>query len=365
LRVNSQETARTYVDAQISDASLRESDLLAFQIAIERGKPGAVMCAYNRLNSVSSCSNDYLLNRVLKRDWGFKGFVMSDWGAVPDLTAALSGLDQQSGSQLDKELYFADRLKTVAERDRRYAARLRDMNRRILYAVYANGLDRSPGTAGPLNSASNLALAGEAAREGIVLLRNERNALTLTGSARSIVLIGGYANAGVLSGGGSSQVHMDNGPAVLVPLGGEGPFANATGEGYHRSSPMKAIKAKVPKAQVTYRRGNYISEAVKAARRSDVAIVFATQWTTEGFDVPDLSLPGNQDAFIAAVADANPNTIVVLQTGGGGSDALAQQDSGGDRGLVPWGTWRRGNRIGAVRRNESEWPSANDFSREL
>ena len=99
--LNGQETGRKYVDVKISEGAARESDLLAFQIGIEQGQPGSVMCAYNRVHGEQACANDWLLNKVLKQSWGYKGFVMSDWGAVPNLEAALKGLDQQSGEQLD------------------------------------------------------------------------------------------------------------------------------------------------------------------------------------------------------------------------------------------------------------------------
>lgn len=315
--LNGQETARSFVNSRISDANARESDLLAFQIAIERGHPGAVMCAYNKINAIQACGNDYLLNRVLKTDWGYRGFVMSDWGAVHSLDFALKGLDQQSGAQLDPKLFFGADLAKAAASDDAYRARLHDMNRRILYAIYANGLDTHPvQPGGAIPKAANLDIAEAVAREGIVLLRNRGNALPLATSAKRIAVIGGYADTGILSGAGSSQVHMDGGAATTVPLGGAGPFAGLIAEQYHRSTPpLAAIKAKAPGATVTYRAGFYISDAVEQARKADVAIVFANQWQTEGLDQPDLSLPRGQDALIAAVTAANPNTIVVLQTG--------------------------------------------------
>lgn len=224
--LNGQETGRKFVDARIADAAARESDLLAFQLGIEIGQPGAVMCAYNRVNGAPACANDWLLNQVLKRDWRYKGFVMSDWGAVPGLSAAMSGLDQQSGAQLDKELYFGPRLDNAARTDAAHMARLDDMNRRILWAVYANGLDTNPARPGAaIDFAVHAEVAAEVARQGIVLLRNERNALPLTAAAKHIAVIGGYADSGVLSGAGSSQVQGRDGPAVTIPLGNQGPFA--------------------------------------------------------------------------------------------------------------------------------------------
>lgn len=315
--LNGQETGRKFVDSRIGEAAARESDLLAFRIGMEIGRPGSVMCAYNRVNGEPACASDWLLNRILKGAWGYKGFVMSDWGAVPGLDAALKGLDQQSGEQLDTGVFFGDRLAAAAGSDAVYAKRLDDMNRRILWAIYDNGLDRSPAKpGGAIDVAANAAVAQRVAEQGIVLLRNERNVLPLAATARRIAVIGGYADTGVLSGAGSSQVQGEGGPALSIPVGGEGPFASFIVQSYHRSVPLKAMKALAPQADFRFRDGRYIAEAVAQAKMADVAIVFANQWATEGFDQPDLSLPTGQDALIDAVARANPNTIVVLQTGG-------------------------------------------------
>lgn len=314
--LNGQETGRKFADVMISDEAAHESDLLAFKIGMEIGNPGSVMCAYNRVHGEQACASDYLLNKILKQEWGYKGFVMSDWGAVPNLESALKGLDQQSGSQLDPALFFGDKLAAAAQSDPAYAARLDDMNKRILWAIYANGLDKYPvAKGGEIDFQANGEVALETARQGIVLLRNERGVLPLSKSAKSIAVIGGFADSGVLSGAGSSQVQGEGGAAVTIPLSGSSPWAGFLVQAYHRSSPLAAIKAIVPNAQVRFRDSRFIADAVEQAKRAEVAIVFATKWSSEGFDQPDLSLPDGQDALIAAVADANPNTIVVLETG--------------------------------------------------
>jgi beta-glucosidase len=315
--LNGQETGRKLVDVKISESAARESDLLAFQIGIEIGQPGSVMCAYNLVHGQHACANDWLLNKVLKRDWRYKGFVLSDWGAVPAVDAALNGLDQQSGAQLDPQVFFDKPLADAAKNDKAYAARLDDMNKRVLTAIYANGLESDPATkGGAIDEEAHAAVAEEVAKQGIVLLRNERNVLPLARTAQRIAVIGGYADTGVLSGAGSSQVQGEGGPAIAIPLGGTSRFAAFLSQAYHRSVPLAAIKALAPQAEVRYRDGRYVSEAVTQAKQADIAIVFATQWASEGLDQPDLSLPNGQDALIAAVAAANPNTIVVLETGG-------------------------------------------------
>lgn len=317
LGFNGQETGRHYVDVQIEEGSARESDLLAFQIGMEIGQPGSVMCAYNRVRGEQSCASDWMLNKVLKQDWGFKGFVMSDWGAVPNVDAAQKGLDQQSGEQLDTDIFFGEKLAQKAAADKAWARRLDDMNVRILTAMYALGLDKHPPVRGTaIDYSANADVAEDAAKQGIVLLRNERDVLPLAGTAKNILIVGGLATNGVLSGGGSSQVIGEGGPAASIALGGTGLFAPFQNIVYHRSSPFEAIKKRAPEATVRFRNGRYISEAVTAAKSADLVIVFANQWSGEGFDQPDLSLPDGQDALVEAVASANPNTVVVLQTGG-------------------------------------------------
>lgn len=314
--LNDQETGRHFANVVIDETAARESDLLAFEIAIERGQPGSIMCSYNRVNGPYACDNSHLLNDVLKDEWKYKGFVMSDWGAVPGLDAALHGLDQQSGAQLDAKTWFDAPLGEAVAKDSTYAARLGEMSRRILRSIFEIGLDAYPPKAQPIDFATNAKVAEEEARQAIVLLRNEHGTLPLDASPKRIAVIGGYADSGVMSGGGSSQVQGEGGPAVAVPLGGDGPFADFIAQQWHRGSPLAAFARRAPKAEVTFRDGRYVSEAVAAARKADLAIVFATQWMTEGFDAADLSLPQGQDELIAAVTAANPRTIVVLETGG-------------------------------------------------
>ncbi|MBE7220129.1 MAG: glycoside hydrolase family 3 C-terminal domain-containing protein, partial [Caulobacteraceae bacterium] len=176
------------------------------------------------------------------------------------------------------------------------------------------GTATAPSAAAPSPEAG-AAVARREATRGIVLLKNE-GLLPLLADAKSIAVIGGHADAGVISGAGSSQVAEQGGPAVVVPMGGEGFMAFLRNVYYHGSSPLKALQARIPAASIHYVDASYPSAAAALARKSDVAIVFATQWMLEGYDSPDISLPDGQDVLIAAVAAANPRTIVVLETGG-------------------------------------------------
>ncbi|QDZ08754.1 beta-glucosidase [Sphingomonas panacisoli] len=315
--LNSQETGRHILDARIDEASLRESDLLAFQIAIEKGNPGSVMCAYNKVNGDYACENDWLLNKVLKRDWGYRGWVMSDWGAVhSSAKAANNGLDQQSGQELDSKIFFDAPLREDVTSGKVSEKRLDDMVVRYLTGLIETGLYDNPVPEKllPIPYAKNALVAERAAEAGIVLLKNEGNILPLAGVKR-IVVIGGRADVGVLSGGGSSQVRSVGGVPVEIPLssGAAASFARIT---YHNSSPLRALRAAMPGTVITFVDGQDKAAAADAASKADLAIVFATQWATEAQDVPDLSLPYGQDALIEAVAAAQPKTAVVLETGG-------------------------------------------------
>lgn len=314
--LNDLETGRQFLNAKISEAGLRESDLLAFEIAVKRGDPGSVMCSYNLVNGAYACGSDFLLNKVLKRDWGFKGWVMSDWGAVHGVADALNGLDQQSGQQLDKAVYFHLPLQEAAKTDKAYATRLDDMNQRILRSMIAVGVIEHPPVKTPLDREAGAKVAQTTAAQGMVLLRNQNNLLPLAASAKRIVVIGGHADLGVMSGAGSSQVAPREGPSVTDVMGGEGALSFIRRAMYMPSSPLKALRAGAPQAKVTFDDGRYPSAAAELAKNADVAIIFATQWMMEAYDSPDLSLPSGQDELIAAVAAANPNTIVVLETGG-------------------------------------------------
>jgi beta-glucosidase len=312
--LNDQETGRTTISAQIGEQAMRESDLLAFELAIERGKPGSVMCSYNKINGDWACENDYLLNQVLKRDWKYPGFVMSDWGGVHSAAKAVNaGLDQESAGEIfDKEVYFDAPLKTALAKGEVKQTRIDDMVKRILRSFFAAGVFEHPAKKAPIDERANLAVARETLEAGAVLLRNENGLLPLDAAKlESIAVIGAHADKGVLAGGGSSLVSAKGGNAVpgLKPTDWPGPIM------YHPYAPLKALQAMAPKANVQFASGDDVAAAAALAAKSKVAVVFVQKWAGEAFDAPDLSLPDNQDALVAAVAKANPHTIVVLENG--------------------------------------------------
>lgn len=315
VSLNSHETNKWFLDAVIDPVAHRESELLAFQIAIERSDPGSLMCAYNKINGAYACGNDPLLNGAIKQAIGFKGFIMSDWKAVYSWDFALKGLDQHSGVQLDQQEWFVAPLREAYAQGKFTKERLSDMVRRILCAIYATGIDRWSGLGPPVDMEAHHQAVLDVARQGIVLLKNDGSILPLAGKKR-VALIGGHAHLGVMGGGGgSSQTIPPTGYALVVPLGGGGLLGGLRREVFIGPSPMAELKRLLPEASIVYNSGEYPSEAAALARRSDVAIVVANKFESEGFDSPDLSLPHGQDALIDAVASVNPNTIVVLQTG--------------------------------------------------
>ncbi len=309
--LNDQETGRMVLDARIGEAALRESDLLAFQIAIETGRPGAVMCAYNQVNDDYACQSPFLLTRVLKGEWRYPGWVMSDWGAAHSLEASvLAGLDQQSPQAGDTD-WFAG-LHTAVEKGAIPRAKVRDMAYRVVRSVIAVGAFDDPARpGGAIDRAAHAEVAQSSAEAGMVLLKNDR-LLPLSGSVKRIVLIGGHADKWVLTGGGSSQV---------APYGGLQHEGDARGlaamiqPGYIPSSPMAALRTMRPDLQISFDDGTDPARAAAAAAAADVAIVFAEKVQSEGADAADLRLPDRQDALITKVAASNPRTAVVLETG--------------------------------------------------
>ena len=316
---NDQETGRGQLSVTIADAAGRMSDLLALQIANEIGDPGSVMCSYNRVNGVYACENEYLLNEALKKDWGFKGWVMSDWGATHStIPAANNGLDQQSGLPFDTAAYFKEPLKEAVNNGWVLPTRLDDMAGRVLHALFEHGVmdNPVPVPSNNIDFKKHGLISQKDAEEGIVLLKNDpvnnEKLLPIAKSVKKIAIIGSHANVGVLSGGGSSQVYPLGGMAVqgLGPKVFPGPMV------YFPSSPMKALEARYPNARISFDEGTNIEAAGQLSAESDLVLIFANQWTAEGIDAPDLSLPDNQDVLISTVSAANPKTVVVLQTGG-------------------------------------------------
>jgi beta-glucosidase len=308
--LNDQETGRNTLDAVLNERAMQETDLLGFQIAIGMAKPAGVMCSYNRVNGDYACENTYTLTDVLKDAWGFKGFVLSDWdGTHSTVKAALAGLDMEQPG--DK--YFGAPLQAAVIAGTVPEARLDDMVHRIVRSMFACGVVDHPPARRAVDPFAGRDDARKIEEESLVLLKNEGGVLPLaSGGAKTIAVIGGRADFGVLSGGGSAQVDAPGGRVGGsewgVPV-------------YFPSSPLRYLREQAgSEAAVSFDAGTDVAEAAKAAAKAQVVVVFVTQWMSEGMDRLTLSLPDDngvgQDALVEAVAKANPNTVVVLETGG-------------------------------------------------
>ena len=308
--VNDQETGRTIVNSVISKRAMQETDLLAFHIALSIANPGAVMCSYNRINGDFGCEDSYTLRDVLKKDWGFKGFVISDWGGTHSTEkASLAGLDQEQPMANN----FGPTLKEAVAAGNIPLSEIDAHARRVLYAEFLSGAVDDPPRKSVVDVEKGFEVAQQLEERSIVLLKNDGALLPIVPSkVHSIAIIGGHADIGMISGGGSAQVDPPGGNAIMPPGQGATHWRDHV---WFPTSPLKALQAKLPQTRIEFDAGTDLTSASNLAKRSDLAIVFAAQWEAEGMDLPNLSLPDHQDTLIERVAAANPRTIVVLETG--------------------------------------------------
>ncbi len=287
---NEQEANRLAMNAIVDERTERELYLLPFEMSVKEGCVGAVMCAYPQVNGMYSCENGTILNQILKGDWGFTGVVTSDFGAVhstvPSVTNGLD-LEMPSGVYLGTALSSAVSSGTVMQ------SVIDEHLMRRFATTMALGLWDSPPKAQPIPMAmltSDGMTARQIAAAGIVLLKNDSALLPLSAaSIHTIALIG--PNTAKTGGGGSSAV---------VPL--------------YTVTPRAGIQAHAGGATITTDPGTTLASAQAVAKAADVAIVMVGDARSEGSDLP-ITLSGNQDALIAAVAMSSPKTIVVVKTG--------------------------------------------------
>ena len=309
--LNDQESGRNAVNITIDEKAARESDLLAFEIGIEESDVAAVMCSYNRLHGDYACENKTLLTDILKKEWKFKGFVISDWQATHSSgKSSAAGLDHEEPGWI----FYSDDLKKGVESGNIPKSELDDHVQRILRSMFATGVIDDPPQKSVVDAIGGAEIAQKIEEQAIVLLRNEGSQLPLDASnLHTIAIIGPHADVGMISGGGSAQVDPPGGNAILPPGKGQTRWLEPM---WFPTSPLKSVRAKVPGANVQFNSGADSAAAAALAKNADVAIVFAYQWESEGMDLDSLSLPEHQDELISAVAAANPHTIVVLETGG-------------------------------------------------
>ncbi|HEY5079600.1 MAG TPA: glycoside hydrolase family 3 C-terminal domain-containing protein [Opitutaceae bacterium] len=329
--LNNQEKDRGKVDVEVDERPLREIYLPAFEACVKEAGALAIMGAYNKFRGEFCSQNDYLLNLVLKGEWGFKGAVISDWGATHDTReAVIKGLDLEMGTWGPHEKNFlADAFLDGVKSGAYPMAILDDKVRRNLRMIFATGSvdGRKPGT---INTPAHLAVVLHSAEEAIVLLKNEGSLLPVdTAKVHSIAVIGENAVRKFAAGGNSAGVKAFLEVTALQGIVGRaGRDVNIVySEGYRqpvsrhgKEADVAGVRTSELTAASPEESRELADRAVLAAKQCDVAIVIAglshqAHADDEGTDRYDLSLPAHQAELIARVAAANPRTIVVLVDG--------------------------------------------------
>jgi beta-glucosidase len=316
--LNNQETNRGTVNVEVSERALREIYLPAFKASIEEANSWSIMSAYNKVRGEYCSENDYLLNKILRGEWGFKGIVISDWGGTHSTVAAANnGLDVEMGSQPPYEnYYFAKPLLDSVKAGKVSEKTIDEKVRRILWVLYKTSLSKKMAK-GSLNTPVHSQTVYDIASESIVLLKNDKHLLPLnTSGIKTIAVIGDNATHTNHSGGFGAGVKAKY---EITPLQG---LQNALGkkvqinfaQGYsgHVENPWQKKKENV---DINQPNTALIQQAVNAAKNSDIAIVFIggnRDYESESRDRKDLSLPFGEQALVDAVTAANVNTIVVV-----------------------------------------------------
>ncbi|WP_458008811.1 glycoside hydrolase family 3 C-terminal domain-containing protein [Jutongia sp. SJQ-6] len=305
---NNQEWRRMSISAEIDERTLREIYLAAFETVVKKAQPWTIMCSYNRINGVYSCENDWLLNKVLRDEWGFEGLVMTDWGAmderVPSLKAGLDLEMPDCHGETDKLIVKAVQNGELEE------SVLDTAVERILtmvdkYLTARKGIDPAS-MVHPLPSsvergydvAAHHALARTTAEQSAVLLKNE-DILPLQ-KDKKIAFIGEFAKVPRIQGGGSSHINNTWIESALDAAGDSVSYA----QGFHIDEETTDE--------------TLLQEAITLAKGSDVAVIFAglpDSFESEGFDRTHLNMPANQNELIARISEVQPNVVVVLHSG--------------------------------------------------
>jgi beta-glucosidase len=304
---NNQEKDRLQVSAEVDERTLREIYLPAFEAAVREAKVGSVMAAYNKVNGTFSSENTHLLKDILKGEWGFDGFVVSDWGATHStVEAANNGLDiEMPGSK-----FFGEALLAAVHQAQVSQATIDEKVRRILSMLVRFGFLDRPAKIGPLDYHAQAQTARRVAAAGVVLLKNEGQILPLdANNFKSIAVIGAYADRATSGGGGSARI------APLNTVSPQGAIAATIGN----RATLRFLKfvpgTDLSKSDPATTGAGLLADAEQLAKECDLALVFARDFETEGADRAAITLPDEQDELISAIVRANPRTVVVLNTG--------------------------------------------------
>jgi beta-glucosidase len=317
--VNNQEVERGQINVEVDERALREIYLPAFKAAITEGNAWTIMSAYNKLRGAYCSENNYLLKKILKGEWNFKGAVISDWGGTHStVNAANNGLDLEMGSDPPyNSYYFASKLLDSVKAGKVSVQVIDEKVRRILWVIYHTSLSGHY-TGGKINTPEHSRTAYDIAAESIVLLKNDRHLLPLNPSSiKSIAIIGDNATRTFHLGGFGAGVKARYEVTALAGL--QNRLRNKVtihfAQGY--SGVFKQTSAGV-NDETSKADPSMIQEAVAVAKKSDVAILFIggnRDYESESRDRRDLSLPFGEQDLVDAVTAANPNTIVVVVGG--------------------------------------------------
>ncbi|WP_413668354.1 glycoside hydrolase family 3 C-terminal domain-containing protein [Mucilaginibacter sp. Mucisp86] len=317
---NNQELNRDSVNTLVDERALREIYFPAFKAAVQQGNAYTVMSAYNKLNGYWCSENDFLLNKVLKNEWGFKGVVMSDWaGTHHTVAAANSGLDIEMGSSGPyDQWYFAKPLLAAVKAGQVSVKTIDDKVSRILWLMYHTSMSANH-PKGSIATPEHAKAAYEIASESIVLLKNDNHLLPLKTSAiKSIAVIGDNATRTFALGGYGAGVKAKYEVTALEGIKSRfGKTANISFAQGYRANYM-ASKTDEQNRGYDKPDQNLIDEAVALAKTSDVAILCVgsnREYESEGHDRKTLELPFGEQALVNAVSAVNPNTIIVIMAG--------------------------------------------------
>ena len=322
--INNQETNRGSIDVLASERAIREIYLPGFKAAVQKGHALSVMGAYNKFRGAWLCENDYLLNQVLKGEWGFKGIVVSDWAAVHNtVNSARNGLDVEMGSIVPfEQFFFANPLLEAVKKGDVDEKLLDEKVKRILRVMYHTKTFNLCRSKGSINTPEHSEVVYKVASEAIVLLKNDGQLLPVNQSGiKSIAIIGDNATSKFAQGGFGAGVKARY---EVTPLEG---FKNRLGNGIALRYAQGYREKYLPGKNEFFHFGRevdytvdeaLIREAVDIAKSSDYAIVIAgsnRSVESESVDRKDIRLPFAQEALIEAVVKANPKTVVVLIAG--------------------------------------------------
>lgn len=317
---NNQETDRSTVNAIVDERALREIYFPAFKAGVQQGNAYTVMSAYNKLNGYWCSENDFLLNKVLKKEWGFKGVVMSDWGGTHHTVAAANaGLDIEMGSSGPyDQWYFADPLLAAVKAGQVSEKTIDDKVSRILWLMYHTSMSQDH-PKGSIATPAHAKAAYEIASESIVLLKNDAHVLPLnTNKIKSIAVIGDNATRTFALGGYGAGVKAKYEVTALAGIRSRfGKTADIKfAQGYKAN--YLANNTDEQNAGSSTPDQHLIDEAVNLAKNTDVAILCIgsnREYESEGHDRKNLELPFGEQALVDAVTAANPNTIIVIMAG--------------------------------------------------